>query len=305
VPGTSTAVRIACARTMALLVSFALAAQDVPLHITVVSGEGAVHAAGAHVAKPVIVQITDGSGRPVEGARVSFQIPEDGPGGLFATGLRTDLVTTDSRGRAVVRSLQLNRIAGSFSIRITAAKERARAGMMVKQSIGEASAPAASAVGNAPSPVPAPTISAPAPTANPQPVAAKAAAPAAVLPPSLPKPASVPTIVTSQPKGAPDGARNRTQLTPQAMTQTTPGLVPTIVITQRSGKPLAEVGSAGGGGSHKKWIWLGLLAGAAAGGLVAWRMGSGTNQAQSSTSSAAGLSSAATIGTPTITLGKP
>ena len=68
---------------------------------------------------------------------------------------------------------------------------------------------------------------------------------------------------------------------------------------------MAEVGSGTGGGSHKKWIWMGLLAGVAAGGLVAWRMGSGTSQAQSGTASAAGLSSAATIGAPTISLGKP
>jgi hypothetical protein len=138
VPGTSKTVRIACARTMALLMSCALAAQDAQLHIKVVYGEGTAHAAGAHAAKPLTVQVTDALGHPVEGARVSFQVPENGPGGVFATGLRTDLVTTDSSGRAAVRSLQLNRVTGSFSIRITAAKEEARAGMVVKQSIGDA-----------------------------------------------------------------------------------------------------------------------------------------------------------------------
>lgn len=289
-PGTSKAVRTTCARTMALLVSCALAAQDVPLHITVVSGEGAVHAAGAHVTKPVMVQVTDGSGRPVEGARVSFQVSEDGPGGVFSTGLRTDLVTTDSSGRAAVRSLQLNRITGSFSIRITAAKEQARAGMVVKQSIDAASTPAASAGAVAPKPV-----------TDDQPVAAKATPP----PPVLAKPAGVPTVVTSQAKAVLE-VPSRAPSMPQAVPQSMPSRVPTIVITQKSGKPMAEVGAARGGASHKKWIWLGLLAaGGAAGAFAAWRMESGGSPSQTGAASAAGLSSAATIGSPAISLGKP
>src|SRR6476660_2651847 len=67
-----------------------LASNDAVLHIAVVSGEGAIHAPGEHVAKPVSVQVTDGTGRPVEGARVSFQVPLEGPGGVFSSGLGTD-----------------------------------------------------------------------------------------------------------------------------------------------------------------------------------------------------------------------
>jgi len=92
-----------------------------------------MHAPGEHMAKPVTVQVTDGLGRPVEGARVSFQAPPAGPGGVFSSGLGTDLATTDAHGRATVRSLQLNRIAGRYLIRVTAAKEQARAGIVLQQ----------------------------------------------------------------------------------------------------------------------------------------------------------------------------
>jgi len=90
------------------------------------------------VAKPVTVQVTDGTGRPVEGARVSFQVPPEGPGGVFSSGLRTDLAITDASGHATVRSLQFNRIAGPCLIRVTAAKEQARAGIILQQYINRA-----------------------------------------------------------------------------------------------------------------------------------------------------------------------
>jgi hypothetical protein len=147
---------------------------------------------------------------------------------------------------------------------------------------------------------------------DPQPVAAKTAQPAPSLPPSLPQPASVPTVVTSQPKAAME-SRNRMQPAPQTLQQTLsqsmPALVPTIVITQKGGKPMAELGAASGGRSHKKWILLGLVAGAAAGGVTAWRLGLwptlGQGGATGSPAVVGGLSSAVTIGSPTISLGKP
>jgi len=69
---------------------------------------------------------------------VSFQLPPDGAGGLFSNGLRTDLAMTDSNGHATLHSMQLNRNAGAFRIRITAVKEQARAGIVSMQYIGEA-----------------------------------------------------------------------------------------------------------------------------------------------------------------------
>jgi hypothetical protein len=81
------------------------------------------------------VEITDEIGRPVPDATVSFQLPEDGPSGVFATGLRTEVAMTDSQGRAAVRNFRVNTLPGPFEIRITAAKDGVRAGMLSRQYI--------------------------------------------------------------------------------------------------------------------------------------------------------------------------
>src|SRR5579863_3088175 len=136
---------MSCVWTTVLLVPWLLTAQTSALHITVVSGEDATHPAGAHVPKPITIEVTDAAGQPVEGARTSFQLSEEGPGGVFFSGLRTDLAMTDSHGRATVRGFQLNRTPGPFNVRVTAAKEQVRAGIVVRQSIGEIKTAAGSA----------------------------------------------------------------------------------------------------------------------------------------------------------------
>jgi hypothetical protein len=114
------------------------------LQIQVVEGEGAMHQPGARPSRPLTVEITDETGKPVAAAAVSFHLPEDGPGGTFASGLRTDVATTDTRGRATIRAFQANHVGGRFQIRIVASKEQARAGTVSFQYVAEpatASAP--------------------------------------------------------------------------------------------------------------------------------------------------------------------
>jgi len=115
------------------------------LQIEVMEGEGAVHTPGSHASRFLTVEVTDETGKPVEGAAVTFHLPEDGPSGTFANGLRTDVATSDSRGRATLPGLTLNRIAGRFELRILAAKEQARAGIVSFQYIAEPAGGAAAA----------------------------------------------------------------------------------------------------------------------------------------------------------------
>src|SRR6202161_187540 len=124
--------------TRALVLAFpcVAVAQIASLQIKVLEGEGAAHPAGAHISRPLTVQVTDDMGHPVAGAAVSFQLPPEGPSGLFSNGLRTDLVLTDASGRASVHSMQLNRTAGQFRVRITVVKEQSRAGAVSTQYIG-------------------------------------------------------------------------------------------------------------------------------------------------------------------------
>jgi len=107
------------------------------LHIQVIEGEGAVHTPGSRSLRPLTVEITSETGQPVEGAAVSFHLPEEGPGGTFGNQLRTDVVITDAKGRASLRGLQLNHASGPFQIRIVAAKEQAHAGAVSSQYIAE------------------------------------------------------------------------------------------------------------------------------------------------------------------------
>ena len=120
-------------------------AQVAVLQIQILEGEGGVHAPGARLARPLMLAVTDETGHPVAGAAVSFNLPEDGPSGAFASGLRTDVATTDQLGRATLRSIQLNRIAGRFQIRIIASKEQARAGTVSFQYIADPGSGAAAA----------------------------------------------------------------------------------------------------------------------------------------------------------------
>ncbi|MGD0665991.1 MAG: hypothetical protein ABSB23_00410 [Bryobacteraceae bacterium] len=113
----------------------AAAAQVAILQIQVSSGEGAVHTAGSRDSRGITVVVTDETGRPVEGAAVSFHLPDQGPSGTFVNGLHTEVAITDDHGRATVRVVEFNRVAGRMEIRIVASKEQARAGTVSFQYI--------------------------------------------------------------------------------------------------------------------------------------------------------------------------
>lgn len=130
---------------LAVALSPAAAAQVAILQIQVVEGDGAVHAPGARSPRPLTVEVTDETGRPVEGAAVSFRMPEEGPSATFLNGLRTEVRITGARGRASVRGIECNRVAGRFQIRIVASREQARAGTVSQQYITEPAGTAATA----------------------------------------------------------------------------------------------------------------------------------------------------------------
>jgi len=98
------------------------------LQIRVIEGEGVAYPLGGRATKGVTVQVTNETGRPIEGASVSFRLPDEGPSGTFASGSRIEIATTKADGRALAWGMQWNRTEGSFEIRITAVKGQARAG---------------------------------------------------------------------------------------------------------------------------------------------------------------------------------
>jgi hypothetical protein len=140
-------VRTGIFRLAALVVTLVCpaTAQIAILQIQFLEGEGAVHAPGSRSARALTVELTDETGKPVAGAAVSFHLPEDGPGGVLANGLRTDVGITDAQGRVSLRGLQVNRTPGRFQIRVVASKEQARAGALASQYVAEPASPVAKA----------------------------------------------------------------------------------------------------------------------------------------------------------------
>jgi len=111
------------------------------IQLRVVEGEGAIYTVGSRATRGLSVLVTDANGKPVEGAAVSFRLPDDGPGGVFAGGSRTQTVTTQADGKAAVWGMQWNKTPGPFEIRITATKDEARAGLISAQSLINSIAP--------------------------------------------------------------------------------------------------------------------------------------------------------------------
>ena len=110
-------------------------AQVANLQIKITEGDAATHIFGTKDTQPITVEIDDAAGHAVQGAAVSFRRPAEGPGGLFASGLSSEIAISDANGRATVRHLQVNNIPGEFQIRVTAAKDQSRATAIVRQSI--------------------------------------------------------------------------------------------------------------------------------------------------------------------------
>jgi hypothetical protein len=108
------------------------------LTLKAVEGNGATYAPGSRATRGVAVVVMDETGRPVDGATVSFTLPMTGPSGEFASGGRTEIVTTRADGRASVWGMRWNRLAGPFEIRVSAARGPARASMALAQSLAGA-----------------------------------------------------------------------------------------------------------------------------------------------------------------------
>jgi hypothetical protein len=121
-------------------ITLSTAADFAILNLRVVEGEGTVYSIGARATRGITVEVTDEAGHPVADVAVSFRMPEEGPSGVFSTGSRTEVITTRQDGRAAVWGMHWNRTLGPVQIRITAAKQGVRAGIVSTQYLSEASA---------------------------------------------------------------------------------------------------------------------------------------------------------------------
>ncbi len=128
-------------RTLSFLLATSLAwGADNPgiLQIRVLEGGDAEYAVGSRATRGIAVLVSDEAGRPVDDATVSFALPAEGPGGVFAAGSRMEIGNTRDGGRAGVWGMRWNRIPGRFEVRVTAVKGQARAAASVAQSLSDA-----------------------------------------------------------------------------------------------------------------------------------------------------------------------
>ncbi len=90
------------------------------LRIDVVSGQGATNSIAPAAAESPVVEVRDGQGRPVAGAKVSFRTPAAGPSATFYGATREIVVNTDEEGRATATYMLPNTYPGPFAIAVQA-----------------------------------------------------------------------------------------------------------------------------------------------------------------------------------------
>jgi hypothetical protein len=89
------------------------------LKILVLEGQDNVNNIRAPMSVNVVVEVRDENDRPVEGAKVNFQMPIMGPSGGFEGGVRNKEATTNIQGQASV-SYTPNMELGRFAIQVKA-----------------------------------------------------------------------------------------------------------------------------------------------------------------------------------------
>ena len=89
--------RVLCAAVIFCILAASADAQTEAIKIVVQEGEGAINNVQEHRAKEPVIQVLHEDGEPVAGASVIFQLPDDGPGGIFADNAKMLSVQTDEK----------------------------------------------------------------------------------------------------------------------------------------------------------------------------------------------------------------
>lgn len=134
------------AATIAVAQTAPAPAPPLLLNVQVVEGESGVQRGGAKQTHPIVLRVTDGAGQPVSGAAVSILLPDNGPSGVFANGMTTEVLLTGDDGIVRLRGIQWNRVPGPVLLRVLASKGKIRAGTLVRQSIESTEVPPAAAM---------------------------------------------------------------------------------------------------------------------------------------------------------------
>jgi hypothetical protein len=102
------------------------------LQILVLEGSRAESYPGSLGISPV-VEVRDDVDRPVEGALVTFDLPQTGPGGTFQGGDRSFTAKTNAQGQAMPPRFTMGSTLGPFYIRVSAKYRDLRAQTSILQ----------------------------------------------------------------------------------------------------------------------------------------------------------------------------
>jgi hypothetical protein len=227
--------------------------------------------------------VTDSSGIPVPDAAVAIRLPEEGPSGFFANGVRSAVVYTNASGVAKFAQVHWNSALGVASIMVTAVKGELHAGALIEQTITDHLATAPPAPAAATKTASTDSSSAPA-SAVPAAVASNKDVPQnAKIEPTAPKPGTPTSIASVHTGASPDTIQTAT-------TETSASPEPVVSVVNNPS-------NTGSHGSNKKWILLAVVAvGAGVGAAMAMGL-AGKGEA------AAASSSGVSIGAPSVSVG--
>ncbi len=115
-------------------------AQEAPqpptMNILILYGEGAINNIKQRTSRETIVQVEDENHRPIAGAVIIFQLPADGPGGVFVGGSKTVSLVSDAQGKVVMTHIQPSQVMGNFQIHVNASFQGRQASTVIHQAIG-------------------------------------------------------------------------------------------------------------------------------------------------------------------------
>jgi hypothetical protein len=90
------------------------------LKIILLAGEGAINSIPSSQVTPPVVEVRDLNDRPVESARVVFELPASGPGALFPGNQLVRETKTNAQGQAAASGYRMNEIPGPFVVAVKA-----------------------------------------------------------------------------------------------------------------------------------------------------------------------------------------
>lgn len=122
------------------------AAQDLQIRVVASDASGTAR----------LIEVTNANGVGIADVAVVFRLPDSGPTGTFSDGTHAAVAYTDQGGRAAIPSIQWDSTAGKSSIRVSATKGTAHAGILVDQNRSGGSAGPELIPGIVPLPTPPP-----------------------------------------------------------------------------------------------------------------------------------------------------